>query len=368
MRLFASGRPTRASFPLWLLWVLVFVLAACRSSQPAAPSPASPSAPTAVSPQVTPPATSLPLTEAVVATSAPVASSAQVLLMALPGSDAVMLAAVQATLAELAVQEDLTFDTLSELPALQFASDTRLVVALPPDPGIANLAAANPQVQFLALGIPGVQVASNISLIGSDGERLDQQGFLAGYLAAVITQDWRVGVVSQTGTPAGNAARNGFTNGVIFYCGLCRPAYPPFVQYPVVVDLAAGADPQTVVDALVSNAVKTVYVAPGVGDETLLDLLAQAGLQIIASGTPSPQIASQWVAGIRMDEMGTLRQVWPRLLAGEGGLDLSMPLALVDRNAALFSTGRQRLVDNMLTDLLAGYVDSGVDPQTGEMR
>jgi hypothetical protein len=69
-----------------------------------------------------------------------------------------------------------------------------------------------------------------------------------------------------------------------------------------------------------------------------------------------------------MDAMGTVRQIWPRLLAGEGGFDLSTPLSLGERNQALFSPGRQRLVDRMLTDLLADYVDSGVDPQTGEMR
>jgi hypothetical protein len=324
------------------------------------------------SPVVTLPAespTALPAaTEAVVATSTPAPSSAQVVLIALPDSDPGEATALQDTLSELAAQDGLTFETATDLSSLTFGPDTRLVVALPPDPGIANLAAANPQVQFLAVGIPDVQVADNLSLIGSGGERLDQQGFLAGYLAAVITQDWRVGVISQSDSPAGNAARNGFINGVIFYCGLCRPAYPPFIQYPIVVDLPAGTDPQTALDTLVNNAVKTVYVFPGAQSEALLNLLAQAGLQIITSGAPSPQITDQWVAGISTDMMGAVRQVWPSLLAGEGGLKLSTPLALVERNAALFSPGRQRVVDKILTDLLAGFVDSGVDPQTGEMR
>jgi hypothetical protein len=291
-----------------------------------------------------------------------------VVLLALPGADPAIAAELEATLAELAAQDGLTFEVMTELDGLQFAPETRLVAALPPDPGLANLAAANPQAQFLAVGIPGVPVTSNLSLIGSDGERPDQQGFLAGYLAAVITPDWRVGVISRSDSPAGLAAQNGFTNGVIFYCGLCRPSYPPFIQYPILVDLAVMTDPQAAVDSLVSNAVKTVYVSPAANDQALLDSLAQAELQIIASGAPQPQVADQWVAGISMDQMGAVRQVWPRLLAGEGGLNLSTPLALVERNPALFSPGRQRLVDKMLTDLLAGFVDSGVDPQTGAMR
>jgi hypothetical protein len=361
---FWNGCLSRRAYPFVLLLVLLSGLAACRAGQPLA-TPEAP--PAATLPAESP--TALPATiEVVVATSTPAPSSAQVVLIALPGSDTGQAAALQDTLSELAAQDGLSFETVTDLSSLTFGPETRLVAALPPDPGITNLAAANPQVQFLAMGIPDVQVADNLSLIGSGGERLDQQGFLAGYLSSVITQDWRVGVISQSDSAAANAARNGFTNGVIFYCGLCRPAYPPFIQYPIAVDLPAGADPQAAVDTLVNNAVKTAYVFPGAQSEALLNLLAQAGIQIIASGTPSPQIADQWVAGISMDQMGAVRQVWPSLLAGEGGLNLSTPLALVERNAALFSPGRQRVVDKILTDLLAGFIDSGVDPQTGEMR
>jgi len=41
---------------------------------------------------------------------------------------------------------------------------------------------------------------------------------------------------------------------------------------------------------------------------------------------------------------------------------------LTDQNPALFSTGRQHLVEKMLNDLLAGFIDSGVNLQTGEPR
>jgi hypothetical protein len=335
-------------------------LSACSSGGPVATP--------VISPTYAPPPTQTTPIDVAVATFTPTPSTAQVVLIALPGSDESKTAALQETLADLAAQDGLSFETVTDLGDLQFTPDTRLVAAVPPDPGIADLAETNPTIQFLAVGFPEVEVASNLSVIGADGERLDQQGFLAGYLAAVITQDWRVGTISQFDSPDGKAARNGFANGVIFFCGLCRPAYPPFIQYPVFVDLPSGGDLQTVVDTLVGNAVKTVYVAPGVGDNTLLEALAQAGIQIIGNSTPPEQVANQWVASISIDEMGSVRQIWPRLLAGEGGLNLSTPLFLSERNAALFSLGRQRLVDKMLTDLLAGYVDSGVEPKTGEMR
>jgi hypothetical protein len=340
--------------------LFLLALSACRSGGP--------SATPAITPTVEISPTPTASIEVIVATSTPAPSTAQVLLIALPGSETARTTALQETLSELAAQEGLSFETVTDPGGVQITPEARLVVALPPDPGIADLAAANPGVQFLAIGVPEAQTASNLSIIGAGGERPDQQGFLAGYLAAVITQDWRVGIISQPDSPAGKAARNGFANGVVFYCGLCRPAYPPFIQYPVFLDLPTSGDQQAVVDTLVGNAVKTVYLAPGVGEAALEETLAQAGIRIIGSGAPTSQVKDQWVASISMDEMGSVRQIFPRLLAGEGGLNLATPLSLGERNEALFSQGRQRLVDKMLTDLLAGYVDSGVDPQTGEMR
>jgi hypothetical protein len=39
---------------------------------------------------------------------------------------------------------------------------------------------------------------------------------------------------------------------------------------------------------------------------------------------------------------------------------------LEDANPALFSPGRQQLVEETLSEMLAGRIDTGVDPQTGE--
>jgi hypothetical protein len=339
----------------------LLALAGCRAATPAPTT--NPEVPTPT-PSATEPATDIP-------SPSPTVQSAQVILLALAGSDPGDMLALQDVLGELAAQDSLAFETRTELAALEFDPGVRLVVAMPPDPGIANLAAANPQVQFLAVGIPGVQAADNLSVIGSEGDRPDQQGFLAGYLASVITKDWRAGVISRGDTVEGKSARLGFTNGVIFYCGLCRPAYPPFVQYPQYVELTAGAgqaEQQAAADILIQNAVQTVYVFPGAGDDSLLEYLAQAGVDLIGSGTAPQNLRSNWVASIRVDEAGAIRQIWPRLMSGEKGIEISAPLVLADQNLALFSAGRQHLVEKMLADLLTGFIDTGVNLQTGEPR
>jgi len=294
-----------------------------------------------------------------------------VILLTPDGSDTEDAISLQGILAELAEQDGFRFDLRSDLTTRDLNRDVWLVVVVAPDPGILGLAAINPEVQFLAIGIAGLQASQNISVIGSGGDRPDQQGFLAGYLAAVVTQDWRVGVITPMDTPAGHAGSNGFGNGVIFYCGLCRPAYPPFYQYPVFAEVPIAAsqmDQQNVVDTMTSNAVKTVYVFPGAGDEALLEYLAQAEVSIIGGTTPSEQMKNRWVTTIRVDNSKALRQIWPRLVSGEQGISMEIPLVMTDQNNKIFSPGRQFLVEKLLAEMLTGFIDTGVDPITGELH
>lgn len=354
---------TRRVEPIGIVVILslALILAGCR------PADATPARPTDTgvtpAPETVQTAAALPAdTPAATATSA----QGKVALLASSGADAGQVVALQELLAPAVQQAGLIFETHATLPA---DPSIRAAVVVAPDPGLLNLAAANPQVKFLAVGLPGVAAAQNISVAAAGGARPDQQGFLAGYLAAVLTPDWRAGVVSAPSSPSDKAARNGFSKGLTFYCGLCRPAYPPFVQYPVFADLPegyGGQELQAAIETLTANAVKTVYLAPGVGDAAFVEALVQAGFQIIGSGDPPALAATNWIATIHSDETGAVQQALERLLAGEDAVSIDRSLALTGRNDTLFSVGRQRVVDNLLNDLLNGYIDTGIDPQTGE--
>lgn len=322
-----------------------------------------------VTPEVTAPTETIPQA---VETATPTAAPKRLALLAPPGSNPAEALAIQTVLSELAAGDGLEFETLTELQGLDLPQGVQAMVVLAPDPGLANLAAANPQVQFLGIGIEGVEAGSNLSLMGTQGGRADQQGFLAGYLASVITPDWRVGAISPADSLAGRSARLGFRNGAIFFCGLCRPAFPPFVQYPLTAELAGGADQaimQAAADQLISNAVKTVYLAPGVADLFLLEYLRDAGVNIIGSEPPpADALRPHWIASVQFDQVAALRQFWPELLSASGGRVVEMPLALTNVNPELLSEGRQRLVERLLDDLSSGYIDTGVNPETGEPR
>jgi hypothetical protein len=115
--------------------------------------------------------------------------------------------------------------------------------------------------------------------------------------------------------------------------------------------------------------VGTVYVAPEVSDPGLLKALADAGINMIGTGSPPPDIRSNWVAGIGFsDPVTAVQELWPALLDGQGGKSVALTVELKDVNPQLVSPGRQQLVEEMLLDLQAGYIDTGVDPATGESR
>lgn len=295
----------------------------------------------------------------------------RLVLLAPEGADPAGIGEVEKLARELAAGEGLKLEVKQALTSADLTSDVRVVIALPPDPGLAAMAAAVPQTHFVALGIPGLQPGGNLAVVDPGSRQADQEGFLAGYLASVLTPDWRVGVISTADSPDGKSARLGFTNGVIFYCGLCRPAYPPFVQYPIAYDLPAGAgqaELQAAADAMISQAVTTVYVAPSASDPFLLDYLAQAGVNLIGGSAPPESVKEHWIATIQPDLLAGLQQAWEQWTSGAAPAAQSLPVAVVDRNEALFSVGRQRLVDQIAQELTAGLIDTGVDPTTGEAR
>jgi hypothetical protein len=47
---------------------------------------------------------------------------------------------------------------------------------------------------------------------------------------------------------------------------------------------------------------------------------------------------------------------------------VTLSVGLGNVNPDLVSPGRQQLVEAMLADLRVGFIDTGVDPQTGESR
>ena len=305
------------------------------------------------------------------ATLTPTSAPALAVLLAPPGADTAQAGVLQTALNEAITAAGLHWQVRQQLTSADLPPSVRLVVALPPDIGLATLAAAAPETQFLAVGIQGLEATPNLSVVGAQGPRPDQQGFIAGYIAAMLTDDWRVGAITISDSVEGRAARSGFLNGAVFFCGLCMQTYPPFYNYPRYVELPAGAasaEWQAAAEHMIDYYVGTVYVAPGAGDPAMLATLAAAGINLIGSGVPTDNLRPNWVVSFSSDPLAQVQALVPQLLQGQGGQNLPLPLDFTQVNPELLTPGKQGLAVTVLADLLAGYIDTGVDLTTGENR
>lgn len=244
----------------------------------------------------------------------------------------------------------------------------KIVIALPPDPGLATLTSVAPGVQFLAVGIPDLAPASNLSTIGANGIPADQQAFLAGYIAGMIAPEWKTGILYQKDTTGGKAARDAFANGFTFYCGTCRnPIFPqPSGIYPVPLGIPADAQEgeyTAYADILVHNSVKVVYVYPGIATHELLDYITQSTDMLVISETlPDETARTHWVVSIRPDLISSIKNIFTDLVAGRGGQIIPTPLFLADVNPDLLSEGKLRLAQDVLGGLQNGTIGTGATP------
>lgn len=240
----------------------------------------------------------------------------------------------------------------------------RIVIALPPDAGIAALAAAAPQVQFLAINIPDVAPGSNVSVLGG-ATQMDIAAFLAGYIGAMITEDYHIGMLIPNEDADTQRAFAAFDNGMAYYCGLCNPWAGPFYDYPLVVGIPADEDAQrygAYVDVLMRQYhVETIFVYPGIASNEMLITLSNYGAQFITASAP-PMPLPGLVAAIQPDVIQAIQDAWPALVAGQGGQTIQAPLALTSVDPALLSPGKQNLAEQVLADLLAGRISTGVRP------
>jgi hypothetical protein len=243
----------------------------------------------------------------------------------------------------------------------------KVVIAFPPDPGLAALTAAAPGVQFLAVDIPDLPTAPNLSSIGSTGFPVDQQAFLAGYIAGLVAPEWKVGILTQKDNPSGDMAVNAFTNGFVYYCGSCRnPLFPqPAGIYPVASHIPKDAKPGELTayaDFLIRKVVKVAYVFPDVATPELLSYMSQNNLLLIGQSLPSEAVRPSWIASIQPDEITALKNIFPDLVAGKGGQVVPTPLILADVNPDLLGAGKLRLAQAVLDGLQTGAIGTGVNP------
>jgi hypothetical protein len=343
-----------------LLVLMLFSLAACAAPVTTTPAPA-PTLTPSEAPVILPSQTASATITLPTATQTP----PRVILVAPPQADGDIKLDLRSALTEMAAAAGFGLLEQTSLSTADLDESTRIVIVLPPFSDLNSLLARAEHTQFVAVGISGLPAAANLTVIGASGFRPDQQAFLAGYMAAITSQDWRAGALTDP-SPEGQTASSAFENGVRFFCGLCKPSFPPFFTYPQTFQVAVPADKESwtaAADQLVGRGVQVVYVAPGISSPDLLQYLMDAELNLIGGMPPPYVLRSNWIATVRADPVQALRKLWNDLLAGKGGQQIPMPLVFTDTESGLLSAARQRLVQETLDKLVLGTINPNNVPE-----
>lgn len=318
-------------YRVWLTILLAVLLVGCGNSGAAATA----TVPPVVLPTATP--TSPP----------PIA-----ILLVPEGADAAVAAESGAILQSYAAENGLAYEQRGSLAPAELPANLSLLLALSPTPNLGELAAAAPQARVIALGFDPGTAAANLEIFNLSGSSSDQAAFVAGYGAALATDDWRIGVLYSA---AEITLANAFVAGAEYFCGSCEPLAPPYQDYP----LAQQSDPanwQAGADQLISLGVRTIYLTPAMEVPEFEAYLASWGVAIIGASAPSEAAAGSWMFSVTADPLAALRQGLPAWLRGQATGGVTTSLALSHVNEGLFSAARQTHVQQIISDLLAGFI------------
>jgi hypothetical protein len=266
----------------------------------------------------------------------------------------------QSTVYDLAQQSGLRFQVRNTLSEQDLEPGLRVVIALPPEPGpgIAALAAAAPQAQFLAINIPNVTAGGNISVL-ADTVQTDIVSFMAGYIGALITEDYRIGMIYPDGNADALSALDAYTNGKTYYCGLCRPFYYVPFDFPQSIPIPTTEPPENyggyAVYLIQQRQVDFIYTYPEIATPELLAYIGSSGA-VQVGAPPSGPLPLYWAASIVPDTVGAIQASWPTLIAGQGGQTVQSPLTITDADESLLSPAKKAEAEQVLAELLAGRI------------
>lgn len=279
-------------------------------------------------------------------------------------ADPIAIAQSQDQIASLAKDAGLAFEIVENLTAEMLTPNVQIVVGVGSGANLVDLAARNPGIVFLFLDQMEVLLSDNISQIGDPIQDKQHQAFMAGYLAALISSDYKIAALVPSDHDERDLILDSFVTGARFFCGNCQPKYPPYNSFPqweTIPSEDANQGFEGTVDALISQGVEVLYVSDDLASATLLAYLTEAGIKVVGDNQPE-EMFSNWAGTVYVDYGGALVALWPQLLDGVGGVRLAAPITLRDRNPNLVSEGRFRLFEEIAADLEAGLIAPGSQP------
>jgi basic membrane lipoprotein Med (substrate-binding protein (PBP1-ABC) superfamily) len=288
----------------------------------------------------------------------PTPNLAKVIFVISAESDPLVADQLQQQIASLAMDAGLELEIVSTLTSEMLTSNVRIVVGIGPGLNLDNVTPNNPDISFLVIDQTQVALTDNISQVGDPIYSRQKKAFMAGYLAALISTDYKIAALVPSDVEQRDLILDSFVTGARFFCGICRPKYPPYNSFPqweTIPSEDANEGFQTAVDGLINQGVEVLFVSGDLASPALLSYLTEAGIKVVGDAHPE-QIRNNWVGTIGVDYGGALSEIWPQLVDGTGGVRFSVPITLSDRNLNLVSEGRYRVFQEIAADLEAGLI------------
>jgi len=257
----------------------------------------------------------------------PLPSPDRVVLVAPADLDPVLLADAETTLRELAASYSLEFEKREKVIANEVTPDMKVVVFLSQPDNLGSLASGAPGTQFVAIMNEYWNPGQNVTVIR---KRDDHLAFMAGYLAALLAPNFRVGALLTAEDPALSQA---FANGVNYYCGICASQLNPLNRYPFISTQPAASPVsawQAGFESINVNKINVLFVAREAASPELLAYLATLDIAMIGNQSPPSEGKPKWVATLYSDGMAPIREIWPDLVAGKGGKVLNAAIKIFD--------------------------------------
>lgn len=295
------------------------------------------------------------------ATLIPTPSTPLAILVMPEDMDRVSFDLYQKTVYDLAQESGFRFQVRNLLTPDDLADPTlKVVIALPPDPGITSYISAAPGVQFLAVNIPNLTAGGNLSVLAPDSQ-VELPAFLAGYTLAMLIEEYHIGMLIPQGDADAARAFNAFQNGMRYYCGLCNTVFFSPIAYPTYLEVPADEDPARYggyANVLLNDRdVDALYIYPTLANDDFLSYIGTQGAWLIGTSMPETRPGG-WVMTVSPDTVKAIQIAWPQLIAGQGGINVQSPLGISDVDPGILPDGKLRLVQETLEGLLAGRIST----------
>jgi hypothetical protein len=308
-------------------------------------------------------ATSIPVfTETV--TSTPPAS--KVLLITNPTDDPSLVSQLRVELGTLSAQAGLTLEQRESLQVSDLTSEIKVVVFASTPADLNSFVGSAANIQFAVITNQDIAPAPNLTVVQVNEEF---ELFIAGYIAEMITTDWRVAALIPSDIPQSDLLQQAFQNGGRYWCGTCAENYPPYADFPLVSSLPAASDANTwkaTVDQLEGNRIYTMVAwnlsnVPEVMQYvSLLNVLSEQGIFIhpimLGNEIPSDALRPSWAVTLVPDVSTPLQAAWADLMVGAGGRTYLAGVKMTEINESLFGLGKQRLADETIQKLVQGLL------------